>query len=62
MPDISMCRNTKCRKFEECYRAQAIPSYYQSYGGFSADTDEKECGYFQEIRKGDVCKSQLPKQ
>ena len=61
MADISMCLNISCRKFKECYRAQAIPNIpYQSYGGFQADTDEKECKSFDKIRKGDVCKSKLP--
>jgi len=53
MPDISMCHTTQCRKFKECYRAQAIPSeYLQSYCTFLQDTDEDKCDWFEEI-KGD---------
>ncbi len=35
MPDISMCDNKSCKKFADCYRAQATPSKYrQAYTTF----------------------------
>jgi hypothetical protein len=35
MPDISMCRNEKCKFKEECYRFTAKPDEFrQSYGTF----------------------------
>lgn len=38
MPDISMCDNKSCKRFNECYRAQAIPSkYHQAYTTFGSE-------------------------
>ena len=34
MADISMCTNTSCPLFKECFRAQAKPSTWQSYTRF----------------------------
>ena len=34
MPDITMCTNKSCDDFDKCYRAQAEPSYFQSYAEF----------------------------
>ena len=45
MPDISMCKNEKCKRKNKCYRYMAKPSMYQSYGDF----DEKNCVYFWEV-------------
>lgn len=50
MPDISMCNNSKCRKFKECYRAQAKPNeFWQSYDAFKEDTDKELCLGFMKI-------------
>jgi hypothetical protein len=34
IPDLSMCNNSKCEKFRECYRAMCIPDSWQSYAEF----------------------------
>jgi len=35
MPDITMCKNKKCKKKDKCYRFTAEPSEYrQSYAEF----------------------------
>ncbi len=44
MPDISMCKNTKCRLKKSCYRYMAIPLSYQTYGDFEPTiNDSKKC-------------------
>tara|TARA_R110002153_G_scaffold250717_2_gene407537 strand:+ start:3277 stop:3468 length:192 start_codon:yes stop_codon:yes gene_type:complete len=41
MPDISMCKNDKCKFKEDCYRFTAKPSeFMQVYGKF--DCKDKE--------------------
>lgn len=45
MPDIAMCRNSDCPRFDDCYRAQAMPSEWQSYGEFTHD-GKKGCSHF----------------
>lgn len=37
MPDITMCLNQDCPLRDRCYRAQAEPSYWQSYARFEHD-------------------------
>lgn len=34
MPDITMCMSHTCVRALECYRHEAIPSYYQSMAPF----------------------------
>lgn len=34
MPDISMCRNEKCKKKFRCYRFMAIPNTVQLYAQY----------------------------
>ena len=34
MPDISMCMNDECHLAKECYRHEATPSDWQSFGYF----------------------------
>lgn len=50
MPDIMMCDNQICQKRSECYRAQGLPSYMQSWCIFNehASPDSK-CDYFVQI-------------
>lgn len=38
MPDITMCWSNNCPRSDECYRAMAKPSKYQSWSNF-----EKVC-------------------
>ena len=36
MPDISMCKNDKCKFKKDCYRFTAKPSeFFQAYGDFN---------------------------
>lgn len=50
MPDISMCDNKSCKKFLECYRAQATPSKYrQAYTTFGSEGCDG-CEDFKAIR------------
>jgi hypothetical protein len=36
MPDISMCKNEKCKFKDECYRFTAKPNeHWQAYGDFN---------------------------
>lgn len=47
MPDITMCSNTKCKKANTCYRAQAKADQWgQSYSAFPKDTKKKPCEYY----------------
>lgn len=43
MADITMCSNQDCPLKDSCYRAQAEPSYWQSYALFEHDG---ECEWF----------------
>ncbi len=46
MPDITMCDDTDCPRFKECYRAQAEPTpSWQSYFETSPRKGT-ECAYF----------------
>lgn len=45
MADITMCTNILCDRFENCYRAMATPSNWQSWGSFSPD-EGGECKSF----------------
>lgn len=45
MPDISMCRNTKCQHSKTCYRFLATPDERQSYISASPDPDGT-CEYY----------------
>lgn len=42
MPDISMCKNSKCELKEECYRYKAEPNCHrQAYAFFEPKKDER---------------------
>lgn len=45
MADISMCANGECPRRQNCYRAMAKPSAWQSWIGFSPDASG-ECSSF----------------
>lgn len=50
MPDITMCRNKKCKRKTECYRYIAIPNkFYQSY----FIPNEKKCENFIQATESD---------
>lgn len=53
MPDITMCKDKKCKLHKMCYRYKAIPNgKYQNYFTYSPRNVEKdECEYFYEIKK-----------
>jgi len=42
MPNISMCKNKKCKDKETCYRYKATPDKDQLY----ADFTQKYCEYY----------------
>jgi len=46
MPDITMCRNTKCILKEKCYRFKAKPNpHRQSYSSFTPDKRDRCDGF-----------------
>ena len=50
MADISMCRNTKCKSKETCYRFKAKANEYrQTYAGFAPKEGEDKCNYYWKI-------------
>lgn len=52
MPDIAMCKGTGCQLKENCYRAMATPSYYQSY--FTTPPNiGGECEYYWPLKNED---------
>lgn len=52
MPDISMCRNTRCERRLQCYRFTAIPNpFRQSYMNYN----EVDCKSFDD-NKGQIHK------
>jgi hypothetical protein len=54
MPDISMCMTKTCPKRGDCYRYRAIPNgRRQSYGSFTAHSEDAPCRYFAQVRDGD---------
>ena len=46
MPDISMCNDYSCPKFDKCYRAQAKPSEYRQSYFMNSPRDKDGCNYF----------------
>ena len=40
MADITMCTSQNCPMMEECYRARARPSKYQSWSNFEYTCNE----------------------
>lgn len=48
MPDITMCMNDECHLAKECYRHEATPSDWQSYGMFKPNADGT-CKHFMPI-------------
>lgn len=54
MPDLAMCMSKNCDRREECYRAQATPSRYQTYSNFEDICNEGNFEYFWEMQiRGD---------
>ena len=39
MSDLTMCANQECKLREDCYRAKAPISHYQSWCAFVPDSD-----------------------
>jgi hypothetical protein len=55
MPDISMCKNEKCKLKEECYRFTATPSeFMQAYGVFNCKDKEVIDTFFWKNEKPSV--------
>lgn len=53
MPDITMCTSENCPMKDTCYRVQARPSTYQSWGNFEyygCDKDNGFCDYIKDFR------------
>ena len=46
MPDITMCKGTRCVLSTRCYRCVAIPDEYQSYFIEEPTTDGHMCAYY----------------
>lgn len=46
MPDISMCNDYSCPKFDQCYRAQAKPSEYRQAYFAGSPRSLDGCEYF----------------
>jgi hypothetical protein len=46
MPDISLCRNTRCPSCVHCYRFRARPSDRQSYCGFTVPEGQTKCSHY----------------
>ena len=52
MPDISMCKNEKCKLKEYCYRFKAKPSpFWQSYSGYIPNKEKGSCEAFIELKE-----------
>lgn len=51
MADISMCRNNLCPLKDKCYRYNARPSEWQSYGSYYPIMGK--CHYFWPMEDGD---------
>lgn len=50
MPDISMCKNKKCKLRESCYRFKAVPNpYRQAYATFKPVKDK--CSFYWSIKE-----------
>ena len=46
MPDITMCKGTRCVLSTRCYRCTATPDEYQSYFIDEPTTDGHMCAYY----------------
>ena len=55
-----MCRNLKCKKYNNCYRAQAKPSERQSFSTFDLKRDK--CFIKFEKSSGRQVKVDMPEQ
>lgn len=53
MPDISMCNDYSCPKFDKCYRAQAKPSEYRQAYFASSPRSVDGCEYFSPLEETD---------
>lgn len=50
IPDITMCTSEHCPEKDNCYRANATPSEYQSYSNFEYVCNE-ETGFIEFIKR-----------
>jgi hypothetical protein len=53
MPDISMCNDYSCPKFDQCYRAQAKPSEYRQSYFMESPRSMDGCQYFSPLEETD---------
>ena len=60
MPDIAMCKDTRCKSKETCYRFKATPNKYrQAYINTNREEDAVNCNKYWEIIKEDDKKEKI---
>jgi hypothetical protein len=60
MPDLSMCNNSNCTKYSDCYRAMCIPDTWQSYIEFkNICSESNNYKYHYEIGDKPIRKEEL---